>query len=385
MTAVRHISVRRGQPLVMLATILVGWIGLRAAFWEWIALPELVPPRVVALAQSLSAQIVPLAGPAIVPTKQGALRSAELPFVPPRMPFVAAAPLPPATVSEPAPLPDFGSTGSSGEESRVAAAHQLAWMAGVAQLPIPRFIAERASFGTRAPNPISIPAIAPTSLRAQTKNWSADGWLLLRQGGASLTVGGLPSPSYGASQVGSVIRYRLEPRLRQRPFAYLRASGALQRPHGEEAALGLSLRPLVDLPVSIQAEIRASQQDLGVVLRPAVAAVSELGRIAMPAGLSAEAYAQAGYVGGASATAFADGQIRVERALARLPQGELRIGLGAWGGAQRGARRIDVGPTATIDFAIGAGQGRLVADWRLRAAGNAAPQSGAAITLSAGF
>ena len=113
--------------------------------------------------------------------------------------------------------------------------------------------------------------------------------------------------------------------------------------------------------------------------------MTELPRFDLPAGLSGEIYAQAGYVAGPNASAFVDGQLRVERRLARLGRGELRAGLGAWGGAQKGANRIDVGPSATLDFPLGGGQGRVSADWRLRAAGNAAPKSGPAITLSAGF
>ncbi|MEY4238629.1 MAG: hypothetical protein RL339_1230, partial [Pseudomonadota bacterium] len=111
----------------------------------------------------------------------------------------------------------------------------------------------------------------------------------------------------------------------------------------------------------------------------------ELPRFTLPAGLAGEVSAQAGDVGGPGGTAFVDGQLRVERRLLRLGRSELRAGLGAWGGAQKGANRIDVGPSATLDFPVGGGQGRVSADWRLRAAGNAAPQSGPAITLSAGF
>ncbi|MFN9580154.1 MAG: hypothetical protein ACK56H_08805 [Novosphingobium sp.] len=77
--------------------------------------------------------------------------------------------------------------------------------------------------------------------------------------------------------------------------------------------------------------------------------------------------------------------LRAVLRIARLGQGELRAGLGSWGGAQKGASRVDVGPSATLDFPLGGGQGRVSADWRLRAAGNAAPQSEPAITLSAGF
>ena len=40
---------------------------------------------------------------------------------------------------------------------------------------------------------------------------------------------------------------------------------------------------------------------------------------------------------------------------------------------------------ATLAVPLGSGGGRLTADWRFRVAGNAAPASGPALTLSAGF
>jgi hypothetical protein len=114
--------------------------------------------------------------------------------------------------------------------------------------------------------------------------------------------------------------------------------------------------------------------------------VSEFPPVPLPAGLRGEAYAQAGYVGGRDATAFADGQLRIDRRIARAGSFELRAGGGAWAGVQRGASRVDVGPTASIGTqAPGGGSLRVGVDWRIRVAGNASPGSGAALTLSAGF
>lgn len=376
---------RRGQPLIALGAVLLGWVGLRAALWEEIALPGLPTPVAEAVARVLppvaqrEARPVPTAAAAIAPVIRTP-PSAPVPLAPP--PALIAVP-PPANL--PSLPPEFAPAGGTGEAPRVAAAHQLAWMAGVAQLPMPRFVMERLSATNRTaalmPAEARQARVAPLS----AKRWSVDGWLLLRQGGVGTTAAGLPSPSYGASQAGAVIRYRLAPASAHRPALYLRASSAVQVPRGEELALGLSARPLARVPVALQAELRATQQARGTTWRPAVGAVTELPRFDLPAGLSGEVYAQAGYVGGPGASAFVDGQLRIERRLARLGRGELRAGLGAWGGAQKGANRVDVGPSATLDFPLGGGQGRVSADWRLRAAGNAAPKSGPAITLSAGF
>jgi hypothetical protein len=98
-----------------------------------------------------------------------------------------------------------------------------------------------------------------------------------------------------------------------------------------------------------------------------------------------EGYAQAGYVGGRFATAFVDGQARIDRLVARLGKSEVRAGAGVWGGAQKHAARLDVGPSATASFRLGETQSRVALDYRVRIAGDAAPKSGPALTISAGF
>ena len=210
---------------------------------------------------------------------------------------------------------------------------------------------------------------------------------MLREGGhgGGGNVGGGNIARYGASQTGAVLRYRLDTASPHRPSATLRATAALGGSRGRAVALGLSARPLPALPVALHAELRASRMASGTKLRPAVFAVTELPRFTLPAGFAGEAYAQAGYVGGAAATAFVDGQLRVDRKLADVGPAELRAGAGAWGGAQEGAGRLDIGPTATIGLVGGQGAARLGLDWRFRVAGKAAPSSGPALTLSAGF
>ena len=57
----------------------------------------------------------------------------------------------------------------------------------------------------------------------------------------------------------------------------------------------------------------------------------------------------------------------------------------AWGGAQKQAARLDIGPTASVAFRLGEARARIAVDYRLRVAGHAAPASGPAVTFSAGF
>lgn len=121
------------------------------------------------------------------------------------------------------------------------------------------------------------------------------------------------------------------------------------------------------------------------MLRPAAFLSGGVEAAPLAAGITARGYAQAGYVGGRDATAFADGSLAAEKPVWRGPHALLTTGGGAWGGAQRGAARLDLGPTASLRFRLGDAIARLSADYRLRVAGNAEPASGAALTLSAGF
>jgi hypothetical protein len=252
----------------------------------------------------------------------------------------------------------------------------------------------------RAPPARGVPAAAPFQPQARPGDrrdrWSVDSWVLLRGGtGGALSTGPAPS-TYGASQAGAVLRYRLFPESRHRPAAYFRTTGALNGSGEREMALGVAARVLPSLPVIAQAEVRATSVPFGTLVRPAVMAVSELAPFPLPYKLRGEVYAQAGYVGGRYATAFADGQFRADRNIGKLGRAEVRAGGGIWGGAQKGASRLDVGPSATIGMGLeGMRMGklkldesaaaRLGIDWRFRVAGDAAPASGPALTLSAGF
>ncbi|GAA4051422.1 hypothetical protein GCM10022213_24580 [Parerythrobacter jejuensis] len=139
------------------------------------------------------------------------------------------------------------------------------------------------------------------------------------------------------------------------------------------------------VPLAAHAELRVTHAGNDTFVRPSGFVATELPPKALPAGLRAEAYAQAGYVGGRFATGFADGQVRVDRSLAEFDLGELRAGAGAWGGAQKGAERVDIGPTASMQVEIAGMPARVAVDYRMRVAGNAVPGSGVALTVTTGF
>lgn len=218
--------------------------------------------------------------------------------------------------------------------------------------------------------------------RRQIPRWSADAWLLWRGGAGA--VGG--ATFYGASQAGAVVRYRLQAADPHRPVVYLRAAAALAATAEQDAALGIGLRPLPGMPVMAGLEARLTRSRFATRLHPAVLAVSELPPVGLPFKLVGDLYAQGGWIAGPDAGAFGELQFKAERALAGRAGWHARIGAGLWAAGQSGAQRLDLGPVASV---IGrAGNGpllRLEVDWRLRAAGNAAPGSGPALVLASGF
>ncbi len=192
-------------------------------------------------------------------------------------------------------------------------------------------------------------------------------------------------PSYGASQAGGVIRYRLSQTSLNSPQIYLRASQALVSRGEGEVAGGASTRPIAKLPLRAHGELRATRRSGNTEIRLAAFVTTELPAKELPLGMRATFYAQGGYVGGDFSTPFADGQLGVDKSVVRFDLGDLRVGGGAWGGAQKGAARLDIGPTASISLEKGPAPARLSVDYRVRVAGDAEPGSGVAVTLTTGF
>ena len=405
---------RRGQPLIVLVLVLGGWVSARAMMWDPAAVPSVeLPVRSPAVALTIPEvglrhaptrpDVAPPAGMAVA----GGAGMSETRMQADQSDQSIAATSSIASQSEPAPLTSSGHAPAPFIEpprlSRqlvaqpprpvvmpvppvVAVGHQLLWMAALLRIPMPATL-----LAMPDPAPAPVPFFPAGSQPRGTgsigaNRWSVDSWVLWRRGSSAAPSGGLLIPSYGASQAGAVLRFRLAPDSSLRPNVYLRATAALNGTGEREAAVGLALRPISRLPVSLQGEARYTSKPTGHALRPAILAVTELPPFALPLGMRGEAYGQAGYVGGKFSTGFADGQLRIDHRVTQLGKADLRLGGGAWGGIQKGASRLDAGPTLTIGRPLGGPASiRLGADWRFRVAGKAAPGSGPAVTLSAGF
>ncbi|MEL6530097.1 MAG: hypothetical protein AAGK01_02415 [Pseudomonadota bacterium] len=283
---------------------------------------------------------------------------------------------------------------------QVAAGHQLLWTAALAHIPMPRAVEDAwRSQAKQQPlahaNMIGSGDAPFLSLPSNTKKkrqdrWSLDAWSFWRQGSNADAISQGRVPIYGASQVGASARYRLAPSSANDPFLYGRAYQALVDDGETEFSVGVSARPVGRVPVRVFAELRHTENSFGAELRPAVFAVTELPSVALPVGLKGEAYGQAGYVGGDDPTPFADGQLVVSRDVAQFDlssasSAKFSVGAGAWGGAQKDATRLDLGPTVRLDLTIGSVPARVSVDWREQVAGDAAPDSGVAATLSTRF
>ncbi|MCR2834814.1 hypothetical protein [Parerythrobacter lacustris] len=267
----------------------------------------------------------------------------------------------------------------------VLAGHQMMWMAAMSQFPVSSDVAallRQTSFPAYIED-ANAGFERPTVTRQN--RWSLDGWMLYRpDSGTPGFTGGIPT-SYGASQAGVVVNFSLAPTDRHLPRIYVRGTQALVGARETEAAFGLSARPVPSIPVRAMAEMRVQRVSGDNRLRPAIVAVSEMTPVKLPLGARGEVYAQAGYVGGDFATPFVDGQARITREVAKIELGQVDVGTGLWGGAQNGAARLDVGPTASIHTRVGEVPARLSVDYRERLAGDAAPGSGVAVTFSVGF
>lgn len=370
-------SRRRGQPLIVLGFVLFVWTVGRLALWQnpfpfaeslpsfTRSQPEANEAQPWRMASSGAATVLPAGlDTSHAGTEQLANHLVVLP-----QPSAAA----PRMVASP--------------RAEVFAGHQFMWLAAMSHVPVP---SEVAALIRKANSSATLPAAGfqdkPES-DLRTGRWAFDAWVLFRPDAVPSGAAGLgPRPaSYGTSQAGGVIAFFLDPDSRHKPSAFFRFTHALSASRESEAAIGLAARPIEGLPMRMQAEMRAQRVAGRTNWRPAIAAVTEVPRVDLPLGARADIYAQAGYVGGEFATPFADGQLRISREIADFDLGKVDAGAGVWGGAQRGAARLDVGPTAGLDVRIGDVPARLSVDYRQRIAGDAVPQSGIAVTLSTSF
>ncbi len=360
----------RGQPLLLCGALLCGWGMLRGVFWTspFATIADL--PHLLAAEASPVVADEPHA-PRPARDNEGRAGAHAAPRPGHFALAVAAAGSNPERVP-PAPQEDpvvLSLTGAS-----------LFLTAGLAEMELPAALAARLQASAR-------PFPAGTADRSRPERegrFSADSWLLLREGGEG--AGAPYRASYGRSQAGAVIRYHLGHRQGHALQLHVRAGAALSGAREREVAAGASARPAPDVPVRVTGELRAAQAGSGDTRwRPAVFAHTEIPPVELPLASRAEFYVQTGYVGGEFATPFVDGQIRLDRVVLRSGSVAVSGGAGAWGGAQKGAERLDIGPSAMLSFPLGSANARVEAGYRIRVAGAAAPASGPALVLSAGF
>ncbi len=359
MTFRSGINRRRGAPLAALVLLIAGWTGTRVVLWHS-PFPSPFPEASAASALAAQMSAPPaLAAPdrrqqlrAIEPVRSGALPSFRLS-------------LQKARPASPNGHPQFD---IEPDRSRLHAA-----LGSVVSQP------SETGAGPFLVEPVIAPPLQ------NNRRWHVGGWVAWRAGsGLPRRADGAHPVSYGRTQAGAVLRYDLA-KGGHRPTFHLRATYAPDRPGQAEIAAGAGLRPLPKIPLRLMAEVRTTRSQDQTEVRPGLIAVTEFNPVTLPLGLTAEGYGQAGWVGGRYATTFADGQARVTRTVASGGPVRLHVGAGAWGGAQKFAERLDVGPTIGADFNAGPFAARLAVDYRVHVAGNAFPGDGVALTLSTGF
>lgn len=334
----------RGRPLRFLGFTLGGWTALRfVMLWPAPTAPVL---GIAAVAQ-------PIAVPAAIGQRRA---SAPIWRAVPTSPTISA----PAIVNSQAASHFAEMSPAAPDGGQIAIASSVP---KILQEAVPRASTEI----LLTPPPTLVNATAQSSSR-----FAGSTWLMIRRGtGDSLADGQL-----GASQAGIRLTYAID---RARGVALSGRLSAPLRGEGREAALGLDWQP-TRLPVHLLIERRVDIDTGGSRTAGQVIAGAAF---ALPLGISLDSYAQAGGV--ARRGGFIDGAARLARPMATAGPARLEVGAGAWGGAQRGTARLDIGPMLAVAFPAQHGLARLSLEYRVRVAGRARPGSGLALTLGSSF
>lgn len=323
----------RGRPLRFLALVVSAWVGVRAAIL-W--------PHAESAPQALQAAVPSLAAVPRAPTPT------PTPHAPGSAALAIALP-PPTFLRVSAPI------ARETDRARVPLT-----LAGILRFGEPEL--EPAQVAQALPPALGRPIPLPAGSR-----WSSSAWLMTR-GGAGIA----GSPRLGASQAGFRLAYALDRRL----ALVARVTAPLEG-RGREASIGAEWQP-VPAPVRLVAE-----QRIGLDGTPGGTGLGAIAwtEASLPAGFRLEAYGQTGAIARRRIEPYADGSIRFVRPIAN----RVVLGIGGWGAAQRGAARLDMGPSLVARLPIAGHDLRLAVDWRERLAGDARPGSGVALTLAADF
>lgn len=226
------------------------------------------------------------------------------------------------------------------------------------------------------PTPMLPPPLRPTPLAKSPSRFAASAWTIVSGGSGGTNSSG---EQLGGSQLGARLTYALGSARRIALTARLTAP---LRGTGREAAVGIDWQPTA-AAVHLIVEHRWSLD--GARGGPTALIVAGIGPTGIAPGIHAEAYGQAGAIARDRIDGFADGAARLTTHLATIGATRIDIGAGAWGAVQRGAARVDIGPSIAVALPVRDPPLRLAIDWRQRIAGNARPGSGPALSIGSDF
>lgn len=349
---------RPSPPLMFLGVVFALWIGARVTVQTWGG-PEPTPD---------SARIGPAGRVAVVDA-----RAAAMPVPPAASPSTVtaresdrAAPKP---VRRP-PRPVWSIVPPGGYRTMFVVPDPPTQSAADGSAEVVRLV---------IPSP-PLPDLPGRPVLPRPDRWTLSGWVFVRPMSAPTTLGqGL----LGGSQAGARAAWRLDRDGRVELYARVVSSGRLG--DGVEGAAGVSVLPVRTVPVRLSVERR--EQLVGSGGRSAFVAFASGGvyEVALPLRFRLDGYAAAGVVGVRRRDLFAEGSATVRRRLVSVGSVDVDAGVGAWAAVQPDLERVDVGPGVSARWRVGALRPRLSIDWRQQVLGDAAPQSGVAVTLAGDF
>lgn len=343
-------SVNAGRPLRFLAIVLSGWAAMRvvAIYRDDATYPPLWIAPAARAAAAFDVPPAPIAAPA---------------------PAAAPATRPePAVVGRQIPRPTAVNAASP-----EAKAHPMPVRGPAA--PFRRKNDDPPAMSTPFVTRLSASVALPPPIARGGPRLIGSAWLIARGGAPGVAAGS----QLGASQAGARLTYALG---ESRRLALAARFSAPLSGRGKEAAIGLDWQPM-RAPVHILVERRFALD--GAHDGTMIGIVGGFGPVTVRHGLRIEGYGQAGAIARDGMEGFADGALRAAHPVANLGGIGLDIGAGVWGGAQRGAARLDVGPSLGVVVPVGRGSIRLTADWRERVAGGSRPGSGPALSIGTNF
>jgi hypothetical protein len=343
-----------GRPLRFLGLCVAGWTATRIiVLWPTIDSPEALRRAIVPMAVERPAK-PPTAAPAPAGAAVAGPETIAAFLQPSRLALQPAH----ATVLVPRRQPD---------PDRIALA-----MVGLLSFGPAQPVDAPPELAIAPPLPGTRPAPQPAGSR-----WSGSAWLLLR--GGSGIAPGLGSGQLGGAQAGIRLAYTVD---EARRLSLVARVATPLKGIGREASVGIEWQPSrLPLKLVVEQRIALDRSHGG----PAIGVIGGTGPAPLVSGFDLATYGQAGAVSRARLEPFAEGAARVSRTIAT--SGKFRVDLGAaiWGGAQREAARLDIGPSLGTTVPLGKRSVRLSLDWRERVAGSARPGSGAALTLGSDF